>query len=746
MRLRSLAFLAVIPTVLGVLLLGSGYRQALDEEPALVSERPALHLRMRIETQIEQFARAVRMMTRSAAAESLREAGREDAEHLMRSVAWQDSLRDQLVPLMEVHPLARRVDVLTVGGQRERVTGIERSDRADAPLELVPVTQSIDPAIPGILSSDGSLYRISPLSIQEREDSTVVRMRVSAILRDAWGEACVLVVFLLDLEPLVQSLHLGLDPDQELWLAEASVDRLVSWRDTARGGAPTVLEPNRQELLAAPRPYDASIVLRDSLPTGEAAHLEALRAPGSGRPVIGYVGLRGPSRAPGRGRFVGVWFRAVLGAGILGVLAIAYQVVQRARRTRRLRQISEAAGGTGGGSALAGLAVGRADEIGQVARSLVDLEARLRRKQLQIEEVLRTAAVAIITADRRGSILSFNSAATEIFGWAAAEVIGKNLSLLVNRSEAPLHDGYLKRYLDGGVPRVMGRRRVVTARSRSGEEFPVELSLSHLEFDGVSTFTGVVRDLRKEARLTSTIRELEERNLELDAFAYATSHDIRAPLRTGVGLVTSAREELALGHVEEVGTQILPMLETQFERLERLVSDILEVSRSKHEAVPAVLVDPTDLCQEVQRQLAGLAGFDEVEMRIRSTVQRARFEGGRLLRVLLNLVSNAIKFRDHDKLTCRIDIEFDAKGEGELQVRVRDNGIGIQEKYYGEVFQMFTRATNRAWGSGLGLYLVRKEVERMDGAIDYETSPDGTTFTVCFPVVHMEARVEERIA
>src|SRR5262245_24639254 len=141
------------------------------------------------------------------------------------------------------------------------------------------------------------------------------------------------------------------------------------------------------------------------------------------------------------------------------------------------------------------------------ARRLERSEAARRESDSRWRSVVESAVDGIIVIDSRGQIESFNPAAERLFGYSEAEVIGRNVSMLMPAPYRDEHDGYLERYLREGHARIIGIGREVTARRRDGSTFPVHLAVGEIAGDGDRRFTGILHDLSDRVRLEEQLRE-----------------------------------------------------------------------------------------------------------------------------------------------------------------------------------------------------------------------------------------------
>lgn len=358
-------------------------------------------------------------------------------------------------------------------------------------------------------------------------------------------------------------------------------------------------------------------------------------------------------------------------------------------------------------------------------------EAALRASEEQFRTLAATANDAIISGDARGIITYFNPGAERMFGYAAGDVTGKLLAVLMPERFREAHRQGMERYLSTGVARVIGRTVELVGRRREGTEFPLELSLASWRRGEEVAFTAVIRDIaaRKEAEdaLKLYAAQLEAANAELDAFSYSVSHDLRAPLRSIDGFSLALLEDCG-DRLDEAGRDHLHRVRAAAQRMATLIDDMLGLSRVTRATLRREAVDLSGVAHTVMTELKDGAPHRTVDVVIAAGLCA---EGDpRLLRVVLeNLLGNAWKYTGR-KPNARI--EFGAlETDGTRAYYVRDDGAGFDMAYAGKLFGVFQRlhSAGEFEGTGIGLATVQRIVHRHGGRVWAEGAVgQGATF------------------
>lgn len=387
----------------------------------------------------------------------------------------------------------------------------------------------------------------------------------------------------------------------------------------------------------------------------------------------------------------------------------------------------------------------------RMAGSISDITALKRAQEMlasqeaEIRTILNSTADGIIAIDSLGTVMQFNAAAEAMFGYSSSEVIGRNVSMLMPSPYHEGHDEYLARYLRTGEARILGSERELEGQKRDGSLFPIALRVrpiarSERSSTQARAFVGVVQDIsvrRKLERIRDDLlraaqessEELARSNRDLEEFAYVASHDLRAPLRAIKNLVEWMDEDLRKV-LDDDSREKMRLLVNRVGRLETLIADLLEYSRAGRILGKTSRVDVGKLIETVIELLSPPKTFEVAATTAMPTLETV---GAPLQQVISNLISNAIKH--HDRPAGRIEIACRDTGDY-YEFRVSDDGPGIPSKYHERVFKLFEtlKPRDEVEGSGIGLSVVRRTVEKLGGTIRLDSSDSrGTTFTFTWP-------------
>jgi len=226
--------------------------------------------------------------------------------------------------------------------------------------------------------------------------------------------------------------------------------------------------------------------------------------------------------------------------------------------------------------------------------------------------------------------------------------------------------------------------------------------------------------------------ELIEVNQELEEFAYRPSHDLRSPLLSSIQILNVIEQDIK----EQNGKNSLSYLQIvkrSLGGLERLVDDILTLTKAKKSAEDIQVLDLNILIKDALSNTAHMSNFEQMNISVNVEGQgKLASQKSRITLILENLISNAVKYQDSEKAEQVLRIKVEDSNNG-IIICIQDNGIGIPKEQQDKLFTMFQRFHPRvAFGSGLGLYMVKKSVGIVKGKIGFDDS-EMTTFTIHLP-------------
>lgn len=226
-------------------------------------------------------------------------------------------------------------------------------------------------------------------------------------------------------------------------------------------------------------------------------------------------------------------------------------------------------------------------------------------------------------------------------------------------------------------------------------------------------------------------QELKRANYELDRFVYSTSHDLRAPLNSMLGLIEIAKEDTN----EELMLNYFKMLKGSAKKLDGFICDILDYSRNSRMEVNNELIDFNKLLKDVTENLKFIGDNNRMVEFIIEIAGETSFysDKNRLITILSNLISNGIRYQNPQIPNPFVTIKIETSAT-ETNILIQDNGIGIDKEVHSKIFDMFYRVSQESVGSGLGLYIVKEAVNKLNGEINIQSQIGiGTTFLIKIP-------------
>ena len=381
---------------------------------------------------------------------------------------------------------------------------------------------------------------------------------------------------------------------------------------------------------------------------------------------------------------------------------------------------------------LRGYGLSIADVTGRRAaeRMLAESEAHMR-------SVLATVPDAMIVIDERGLIQSFSAAAERLFGYTEAEVLGRNVSLLMPGDHRARHDRYLGHYLETGERRIIGIGRIVVGERKDGTEFPMELSVGEAHSAAGRIFTGFIRDLSDQQRAELRLKELQgelihvSRLSAMGTMASTLAHELNQPLTAIANYLEAARDlleaddsprELLAEAVSESANEAL-----RAGRIVRRLRDFVSRGETERrvEPLPALIEDAVRLGLTGARE-RGVRSFVSLD----PSATHVLADRVQVQQVLVNLLRNAVEALHNGEVS---DVTTSTAREGgHIRISVADTGPGLDPSIAPRLFQAF--ASSKQDGMGLGLSICRTIVEAHGGRIWAEPGDErGTIFHFTLP-------------
>ncbi len=387
-----------------------------------------------------------------------------------------------------------------------------------------------------------------------------------------------------------------------------------------------------------------------------------------------------------------------------------------------------------------------------------------------LKAIIENAIDGIITIDAMGKIETINPAACILFKYSPEEVIGKNVSFLMSPPDKQLHDEYLERYQRTGQAHIIGIGRDVVGLKKDGTQFPFRLGVSEVQFLGRKIYAGFIHDIshQREAEerlkqyavhleelvterthsLEATVEELQtakeglssllEKEKELgllkSRFVSIASHEFRTPL-TSVQLSVSLIERYAEPFNSPNISKHVGKIKSAVINLTSILNDFLSLEKLESGKQQPVYheFNLVNFSEGITEEMQVLAKTNQnIIYQHTGTKSTIRLDQNLLKNCIANLITNAIKYSGANSF-----IGFTTEiNDRECIITISDNGIGIPEADQKHLFEAFFRAHNTGDipGTGLGLNIVARYVDLMNGSVNFKSEVNkGTMFTIIFP-------------
>jgi PAS domain S-box-containing protein len=377
---------------------------------------------------------------------------------------------------------------------------------------------------------------------------------------------------------------------------------------------------------------------------------------------------------------------------------------------------------------------GLTEAIGLIATDVTEIR-RAEVDRAQLAAVVQAAPDAIVARDRDGLITTWNPGAEVMFGMPAEEAIGRRYDeLTVPAEEQEEFQRLVTEVYAGRTATVRTQRQRV-----DGTRFPAQISMVPLKLlDGSWHGTlSLIRDITDLVRAESELREratlLERSNADLERFAYAASHDLQEPLNS-IRLSAGAVIEAARERLDADERDLMEHIDAAAARLSGQVRGLMEVAQVAVGRAAGERLALADALRDVIDSLRAAAASADARIEVNDPVPDVQVPRTELAAALQNVIANAIKYRRPDvppeiAITCE-------RGESLLEIRVADNGVGLSDADLDRVFGLFERGSSDVPGTGMGLAVARRMLERLGGSMlaASEGPGRGCEFTLLVPL------------
>ncbi|MCR8560783.1 PAS domain-containing sensor histidine kinase [Mucilaginibacter sp. BJC16-A38] len=388
-----------------------------------------------------------------------------------------------------------------------------------------------------------------------------------------------------------------------------------------------------------------------------------------------------------------------------------------------------------------------------------------------LKAIIENVIDGILVIDQDGIILMANPSACNLFGYPVNELYGHNINMLMPSPDRDQHDKYLKRHASTRESHIIGIGREIIGLKKNGIVFPARLAVSEVKYNGRNLYTSVIHDLTQEKKTEEKLRQHAD---ELETVVEERTHFLKNIVKT----LEQAKDEVNTSllkekEVNQLKTRFVSMashefrtplssiqlsaslIEHYYDRLDKqkifshlgkikmavgsltaILNDFLSVEKIEQGKVNVVYreFDLSALCGEIvdAMRMQLKAGQKIIYMHSGDTTT-VMLDSDLLQNTLLNLVSNSIKYSNNDGF---IEVKSEITASACI-ISIKDNGIGIPQEDQCHLFEAFFRAQNTQdiQGTGLGLNIVKRYTELMNGSVSFESDvQSGTTFTLIFPI------------
>ncbi len=362
-------------------------------------------------------------------------------------------------------------------------------------------------------------------------------------------------------------------------------------------------------------------------------------------------------------------------------------------------------------------------------RRIVENLVATRTQEVQeLSTAMERTVEGVSIINDQGQYAYINEAYAKTCGYTATELLDQEWHTTIADTDITTMQGAYDHMFETGKASVEPN-----AVKKNGERFNARITLIRKD-DENGNFVGNYCFMTDITQRKTTEINLKQANAELEEFAYRTSHDLRSPLISSISLLALAKSSMEKNN-HKVALDCINHIDKSLKKLDRLVGDILALTKIKAFDEQGDDINIEDMIDDALSKLSNMPNFErlnitkKMEFTAPLTVKESRLQ-----LIVENLISNAIKYQDLNETQSTIEITT-REEDGHFILEVKDNGLGIPEEHHGQLFKMFQRFHARtSYGSGLGLYMMKKGADILSGDLTFKALEKGSLFTLNIPL------------
>jgi len=379
------------------------------------------------------------------------------------------------------------------------------------------------------------------------------------------------------------------------------------------------------------------------------------------------------------------------------------------------------------------------------------LQAKIKTQQLKA--TVSASLDGIIIINSQGEILEFSEAAEHIFGYQRDAILGQKMSeLIVPERYRKAHNAGMDRMQKTGEAKILGQRIEIEALKANGEEFISELAISRSQGDHGDIFIAFIRDISEQKASEAALKDAKERAEDANAvkskFLASMSHEIRTPFNAVLGILELLKET----PLTDDQSELINTASNSSQALLRIINDTLDYAKISSGKID-LLETPfqaTKIFDNIQALFEPVVKEKLLTFKLVSKADQDLFlngDQGRISQILMNFISNAIKFTKSGTINLIIEAQIRPDGKYDLYCAVQDSGMGIskvhQDALFDEFYMVDDTDTREQEGTGLGLAICKSLTEAMGGDIGVKSElGQGALFWISIPLQSAQAPQE----